>query len=303
MPTNITEIRSLLARGVNIHPLLMTVPPADPPVIPDGWEIAAPDFIGVGAQRSGTTWWWSVVHSHPDVAHATENASELPADQDPADQDLRVILAELYRKKELHFFDQYGQVEDIDPALYHRYFPRPPGSLAGEWTPRYMYDFWTPPMIRAVAPGTKILVILRDPVKRFSSGIAQSTRMARAMRAEFDADPFLYHEHFSRGLYWQQISYLLSHFPREQVLVLQYERCVADPVSQARRTFTFLGLDPDRWRLPEELTRQVGLATAPAKKLNAATKDAIRVAYQADVTQLLANFPELDGSLWPTVTG
>lgn len=298
MPTDVAEIRSLLARGVNIHPLLMTAPAATPPAIPPGWEIAPPDFIGVGAQRSGTTWWWSVIHSHPDVAHAAGEPGELPADRD-----LRVLLAELYLKKELHFFDHYGQVEDIDPALYHRYFPRPPGSLAGEWTPRYMYDFWTSPMIRSAAPDAKILVILRDPVKRFVSGITHASRMARAMRAEFDADTFLYHEHFGRGLYWQQLSYLLDHFRREQVLVLQYERCAADPAGEATRTFAFLGLDPAKWRLPEELTRQVGLASAAEKKLNPATKEAIRVAYQPDVTRLLADFPELDGSLWPTVTG
>lgn len=298
MPTNVAEIRALLAQGVNIHPLLMTAPPATPPAIPDGWEIAPPDFIGVGAQRSGTTWWWSVIHSHPDVAHVAGKASELPADED-----VRVLLAELYLKKELHFFDHYGQVEEIDPALYHRYFPRPPGGIAGEWTPRYMYDFWTPPMIRLAAPDTKILVILRDPVQRFVSGINHASRMARAMHAQFDADTFLYHEHFARGLYWQQIRYLLDHFPREQILALQYERCAADPAREARRTFAFLGLDPDKWRLPKELTRQVGLPSVAEKKLNADTREAIRVAYQSDVTQLLTDFPELDGSLWPTVTG
>ena len=48
--------------------------------------------------------------------------------------------------KELHFFDRCWEsgFAASDIALYARYFPRPGGALAGEWTPGYMIDFWTP---------------------------------------------------------------------------------------------------------------------------------------------------------------
>ena len=32
---------------------------------PDGWVVAPPDFIGLGAQRSGTTWLYSLIAAHP----------------------------------------------------------------------------------------------------------------------------------------------------------------------------------------------------------------------------------------------
>ena len=44
--------------------------------------------------------------------------------------------------KEVHYFDRYWQgnpPEDI-AAEYASLFPRPPGSIVGEWTPRYLAD-------------------------------------------------------------------------------------------------------------------------------------------------------------------
>jgi hypothetical protein len=50
-------------RGVHLG----VVMPPPPPEIPPGWYLAPPDFVGVGTMKSGTTWWWSVLKSHPDV--------------------------------------------------------------------------------------------------------------------------------------------------------------------------------------------------------------------------------------------
>ena len=38
-----------------------------------------------------------------------------------------------------------------------------------------------------------------------------------------------------RGFYFQQLRHVFEFFPREQVLVLQFERCVADPVGEMER--------------------------------------------------------------------
>jgi hypothetical protein len=261
------------------HPGLILLPPQPPPDIPPGWELGPPDFVGVGTQRSGTTWWWSVLGSHPDVANPDSEARRAKGP---------------YPAKEFHFFGHYHGVQEIDPACYHRYFPRPPGALAGEWTPRYMYDFWTPPMLARAAPQAKLLVMLRDPVARFLSGLAHWTSWGLA------AEP-IYADQFSRGLYWQQLQALMCYFSRGQVLVLQYERCVADPVGEAVRTFDFLGCDPGRWQAAGEITRPVGVVHKTKPALPTGSIEALRRAYQPDVRRLLADFPEIDGSLWPTL--
>ena len=114
-----------------------------------GWTVGPPHYVGVGAQKAGTSWWNRLIQSHPDVV----NAGGQP--------------------KELHFFDRSWEVPFDDAAVeaYRRHFPVPEGSVAGEWTPGYLIDFWTPELIRRAAPDARILVLLRDPIERFRSGL------------------------------------------------------------------------------------------------------------------------------------
>ena len=48
----------------------------------------------------------------------------------------------------------------------------------------------------------------------------------------------------ARGFYDDALRRWIAYFPPEQILVLQYERCVADPTGQLARTYRFLGLEP-----------------------------------------------------------
>ena len=154
-------------------------PPPSPPC-PDGWQTAPPDFVGVGAQRSGTTWWTALIADHPQVA--------------------RMVT------KELHFFDDFansGPSPDV-ARQYARYFPRPPGRVAGEWTPRYMFDLWTPALLRRCAPDAKLLVLLRDPVERYRSHLARARK--RAEQRGRSLSPALTNEAIARGRYWARPS-------------------------------------------------------------------------------------------------
>ena len=118
-----------------------------PPPWPRDWVLGPPDFVGVGVQRAGTTWWYRLLCDHPSIQRT--------------------------RGKEAHFFDGYfgREFSDLDAEAYHRLFPRPRGSLIGEWSPRYLHDFWTPALLRRAAPEAKILVLLRDPLQRYQSGL------------------------------------------------------------------------------------------------------------------------------------
>lgn len=247
-----------------------TPPPED---VPDGWAPAPPDFVGIGTMRGGTSWWWLMMVQHP--RFATVNP----------------------RNKELHFFDHHLGVADIEPESYHRYFPRPEGMISGEWTPRYMYDFWTPPMLREVAPDAKLLVMLRDPIDRYLSGLSLTRDRG------FPSSHAMLHHQFERSLYGQQFRTLLSYFPADQILVLQYEQCAAVPEPQVRRTFEFVGLDPDEWK-PTRLPPSVRINESKGEKpgLAPATREALVAAFRPDLATLFDLFPALDPTLWPTAT-
>ncbi|HEV2371810.1 MAG TPA: sulfotransferase domain-containing protein [Streptosporangiaceae bacterium] len=246
------------------------VVPIPPPAARGNEEIGPPDFVGVGTMRSGTTWWYSLLAAHPTVAEPEQ------------------------RYKEVHFFDHYQRVVPIDPVSYHRYFPRPPSMMCGEWTPRYMYDYWTPPMLRRAAPRAKILVQLRDPVTRFLSGLSHHQSHG------YQVTQALLHQQYERSLYAVQIQTLLAYYPSEQVLVLQYERCLADPIGQIHRTLEFIGVDPADWRGESMIPARVSQTRPAPPELDPATYEALATALCADLPGLFALLPDLDPELWPT---
>ena len=225
--------------------------------------MAPPDFVGVGAQRCGTTWWDGLITDHPGVCRPPGAV------------------------KELHFFDRFiaTPVPSSLAADYARWFPRPPGLLAGEWTPRYMLDFWTPRLLAQCAPEAKLIIRLRDPVERFRSGMAHDPGAA---------------DHVLRGLYRLQLDRLLAHFPRNQILVLQHEACLDDPSCELRRTYRFLGLTPEGHR-PAALRRRMNASDPRAKpRLDPEARADLGAFLLADVLALAAAFPEIDLDRWPT---
>lgn len=240
----------------------------EPVALRPGWTVAPPDFIGIGAQKAGTSWWYRLLASHPDV-------------HDPVGV-----------PKERHFFDGHWArpLTVADRERYVRLFPRPPGTLAGEWTPRYMHDFWVPPLLAAAAPGAKWLVLLRDPVDRYVSGLAHD--LARGAPDH----PLVAGDAFARGLYARQIERVLAHIDPTHLLVLQYERCRADVAGQLRRTHSFLGLDPTD--PPEAADEPVNPTRTTKPDVPPAVRGQLLEAYRADAERLVTLVPDIDLDLW-----
>lgn len=233
-----------------------------------------PDYVGVGAQRSGTTWWFRILLEHPQIRSAR--------------------AGDYARKKETHFFDQFcaREMTDADLAGYYEMFPRRDDQVAGEWTPRYMSNVWTPRLIKRAAPDAKILVMLRDPIERYRSGIVH-----RETRAPHRKPETICADAIERGRYATQLERIYRLFDRDRVLVLQYERCRRDVPGQYRRTLEFLGVDPD---FTPDAERPRGTTTAAGKKeLWEDMRVALHTALDAEVARLPELVPHLDLSLWP----
>ena len=242
-----------------------------PPTAPAGWAPAAPDYVGVGTARSGTTWWDSLIVAHPRVSRPAGTP------------------------KEVHFFDGLwdGALSDADIERYHGFFARPGDHLSGEWTPGYMLDVWTPALLRRAAPDARLLVLLRDPVERFRSGrTLAENRFSVGSTARAAANAA-----FNRGIYADQLLRLWAAFPPEQVLVLQYEQCVADPATQLRRTYEFIGLEPE---LPPGLDIGGRRNESRGSKvtLSGWQEDQLVRRYAPENERLAGLLPELDLSLW-----
>jgi hypothetical protein len=244
------------------------------PAIPEGASIGPPDFIGVGVHKAGTTWWWALLVGHPDI------------DGVP-------------RRKELHLLERMreGPISQDQKDWYYRQFPRLPGHLAGEWTPRYMAMPPMPAVISEVAPEAKLLTIVREPVERYRSGFKQwhEQTKRRSLKRNEKAGK---REALMRGFYGRQIQRMVDAVGRDQILVLQYEQCVREPAAQFARTLDFLGAAP---YLPEERLLTIRYnATVGTKGALAKKEEAELVAeYEPEVALLKELMPDLDLSLWP----
>ncbi len=241
----------------------------EPPPCPAGWRTGPPDFIGLGAQKAGTTWWFDLIAAHDGVY--------LPP-----------------RRRETHFFDRYldhwpGRA---DIELYARFFPRSEGVITGEKTPAYLADHWVPAMLARAAPDVRLIALLRDPIERYRSG------RTHAREHGWPEDRVVIGDQFQRGLYAAQLHRYLDHFPRDRLLVLQYEQCVAQKELELARTYDFLGLPPHDVALTES-DRQRGARRSEKLELEPERRALLVDLYSRDIERLLQLVPDLDLTLWP----
>ncbi|MGI8624158.1 MAG: sulfotransferase [Solirubrobacteraceae bacterium] len=151
---------------------------------------------------------------------------------------------------------------------------------------------WTGGLVRRATPDAKLLVLLRDPIERYRSGIVHRSARDPARRMGLIASDAI-----ERGRYASQLRRLHDLFDPARILVLQYERCAADPVGQFRRTLDHLGL-PEH--VPDDVRRLRGASTAAAKApLWAELLAGLHAALDREVADLGELVADLDLSLWP----
>ena len=239
-----------------------------PPALGPGEAAGPPDFVGVGMQKAGTSWWYELIIEHPGVFHRPD----IP--------------------KERHYLSRFC-VEPFGAAEVRRYqgwFPRTAGTVTGEWTPDYLAYPWVAPILAEAAPEAKLLVLVRDPVERFRSGLSFRHGMGAPVTSATVADAV------RQGFTARWLRHLDEHVPPSRVLVQQYEQCRADPAGQLAITYAFLGLDPFQ---PAELRREVNVSTGAKIEVDPAAARRLVDLYRDDVDDLAARVPTLDLALWP----
>jgi hypothetical protein len=154
-------------------------------------------------------------------------------------------------------------------------------------------------LIRKAAPEARILVMLRDPVARYRSAMAWLRRFSE----DWGAQGILawVSDATWRGFYFQQLRRVFDFFPREQVLVLQFERCVREPIAEMERTWRFVGLEPPG-SPPDRLFKHKQ-AGQMIPELNSQVTEELAERYREDALHLAELCPEIDLSLWTSVAG
>ena len=206
-----------------------------------------PDFVIVGAQRSGTTSLYNYLIDHPLI---------LPADN-----------------KEIHYFDiHYPKgikwYRSNFPSLLYRNFLKilfRHRNLTMEASPYYIFHPVAIRRMYQLIPHAKIILILRNPIDRAYSHYQRERRRGyehlsfeealdrEEERLEGEEDKIreiwgyesYNHKRFayvSRGVYIKQVKRLLKYYPRDQVLILIHENFYNDPQKNILKVCDFLNL-------------------------------------------------------------
>ena len=253
-----------------------------------------PDFLVIGAKRSGTTSLYRYLLQHPRVLPLFPSARHLP---------MRENL------KGVHYFDT-GVGKGV--AWYRSHFPsslararaeRRLGGpvLTGEASPYYLFHPEAPARASAVVPDAKLIVLLRHPTERafshyreqvrngaeklsFEEAIdAEGARLAGEVeRMRLDRSYYSFaHQHQS---YLAQSDYLpalrawAAVYPRHQLLVVRSEDFFESPQEEYDRVLAFLGLPSHPLRDPQVWNATAGSPMAPATRARLDEQFAPRVA-------------------------
>ena len=175
-----------------------------------------PDFIGIGAQRCGTSWMAMCFWEHPEIF--------MPG-------------------KELHFFDRQ---KNTDVSEYFAKFIQT-DKTQGEFTPDYLSDREAIDLIAENCPSTKLIVVLRDPAERTMSSFKLYKERGK-LEDHITCLDDVYkkgHPTFKKSLYGKQIEYLFSKVDPDNVLVVYYDDIRDKPQDLLKRVYEFIGVNRD----------------------------------------------------------
>ena len=187
-----------------------------------------PQAIIIGVRKSGTRALLNMLNLHPSIVSA---------------------------KAEVHYFDKEenfrrGVQWYIDSMPYTH-----PSEVTIEKTPAYFVHEDVPMKIHSASPSVKLLLIVRNPIDRTVSDFAQLNSKKRlaadAKRVTFEDAVFsgrnmevntnyfpvtvsLYDVHFKR---W------LKYFALSQILIVDGDSLISNPLPELQRAETFLGVD------------------------------------------------------------
>jgi len=202
-----------------------------------------PDFFVVGHPKSGTTALTQMLRRHPQVFMPMKEP--------------RFFAPEL-RSRHRHLGP--GKAPETLDSYLALFASARPGERVGEATPSYLRSHEAAARIAEVAPGARIVAILREPASFLRSFHLQSVHKhverQKSFRRAIELEParrrgrriprlsqspqtLLYSDHVR---YTDQLRRFHEHFGREQVLVLIYDDYRADNRGTLRRLMRFLDL-------------------------------------------------------------
>ncbi len=238
-------------------------------------------FLGIGAQKCGTTWLFRQMEQHPSLGFPLG--------------------------KEAHFWNKPRDRDRIDRYLER--FSRN-DRKEGEITPAYA--ILPRSVIRTIAqcqPDLCLIYIIRNPIERAWSSALRAMRRAELEIHETSDQWFV--DHFqsagslARGDYERCLRNWREIFPSKQLLVLRYEHIATAPERLLNACFQHLGVnlvDPETLRLRGCRTQVFSGPQGPRHPLRSSMMPLLGAVYRPRI-QALAAYLDEDFGDWLTTPG
>jgi hypothetical protein len=217
-----------------------------------------PNFVVIGAMRSGSTSLYKYLQAHPDV---------------------------FMPRKEIHFFDVRW---DRGVAWYHNRFDGYAGQTAiGEATPTYLADPVALDRMAETIPDARLVAVLRNPVDRAYSHYWMEHARQRdprtfeaAIADELEGRPGAPpSDYLDRGRYAHQLEQVCERFPRSHVHVVLLDDLRDRPHETYAATCRFLGIDDGFVppRLGERVNRFVAFRSMRVRNMRRSLPSTLRI--------------------------
>src|SRR5215208_4693193 len=188
-----------------------------------------PNFLIIGAMKSGTTALYYYLAQHPQVYMSPVKEPNFFCSEGQASREDTVARLETYQ----------GLFKDVSDE-----------KVIGEASHCYLYEPEAAVRIQQYLPDAKFVAVLRDPVDRAYShflhmvrnGTEPLTDFGQALREEVASacQNRGFQDYVGRGLYHDQLERYFDVFGRERVKVYLYEDLSNGPVGVLQDTFRFL---------------------------------------------------------------
>lgn len=195
-----------------------------------------PNFLIIGAQKSGTTSLYEYLRQHP-----------------------QVYMSPI---KEPHFFTYEG-AHPPSPGIVTNWFAyqalfsgaKEHHIAVGEASPSYLHAEYAPERIARYLPEVRLIAILRHPAERAFANWVHNVEQGReqldfreALAAEEDrirrgADYAFWYKY--KGFYYRHLSRYIALFPKEQIYICLFGDLHQQPWALLGDVFMFIGVNPD----------------------------------------------------------
>ena len=198
-----------------------------------------PDFLIIGAGKSGTTSLDNYLKQHPALFMSEVKEPNYFAYE-------KIDFESLYEEAKQHYHDS---VTDFDE--YKSLFSDAgEDQLAGETSNTYLVVEGSAETIKSHLPDVKLIAILRQPTERLYSRFLHLARENELPSDNFedvldrDSIWWVRNDLVKEGFYYQNLSRFYNLFSAAQIKVIIYDDFRKDPQGVLDNIFQFLGVEP-----------------------------------------------------------